>query len=167
MTFRIPATSYFLPCVTYSWHLDSESVETELQENMLSFVKKSTSDTTRRGRGRSRMILYTCATKHFQNKYLTLKRVGSFYKIRLWNNFFTQFWSLNISPQNNFYLELKLHLLIKHDPITEKKIVHTLISEIWWFWTPSSGFPYTKNYNVIKNFSAKTITEVRSRIFNV
>ena len=43
---------------------------------------------------------------------------------------------MKISPLNKNYFD-KSYIVDKHDPNHDAiRILHTLISQIWWFWTP-------------------------------
>ena len=45
---------------------------------------------------------------------------------------------MKMSPLNKYYFD-ESDIVEKHDPNYDKrKILHTLISKIWWFWTPKS-----------------------------
>ena len=62
---------------------------------------------------------------------------------------------MKISPlnMNNYYFD-KSYIVDKHDPNHDKRrILHTLMSQIWWFWTPKrvtrrlpKNTPFTRFY---------------------
>ena len=59
---------------------------------------------------------------------------------------------MKISPLNKYYFD-QSYIGNKHDPNHDKRrILHTLISKIWWFWTPKRVTRVTRN-NTFYSFS--------------
>ena len=70
------------------------------------------------------MILYTCATKHFQNKYLTTKTSWVLLQKTTMKQLFYTVLVIEYFTPKQLLFGIEATFVDKHDPITEKKIVH-------------------------------------------
>ena len=81
---------------------------------------------------------------------------------------------MKISPLNKYYFD-KSYIVDKHDPNHDnRRILHTLISKIWWFWTLNSPsakkqpfllvFSVTHVYNVILDWPTGDLATRMSQV---